>query len=86
MAPGRALDVGAGEGGDAIWLAQRGWHVVASDVSANGLDRVLAAGRQHAVEVDVLLERLPNLQLVATDPPNGAVLRRCERLEATWSV
>jgi hypothetical protein len=28
--PGRALDVGAGEGGDAIWLAERGWSVTAS--------------------------------------------------------
>src|SRR5699024_10261495 len=36
MAPGRALDVGAGEGGDAIWLAERGWTVTASDISSRG--------------------------------------------------
>ena len=30
---GRALDVGCGEGADAIWLAQRGWTVAAIDVS-----------------------------------------------------
>ena len=28
--PGRALDLGAGEGRNGIWLAQRGWHVTAS--------------------------------------------------------
>ncbi len=33
LPPGRALDVGCGEGADAIWLAQRGWDVTAIDVS-----------------------------------------------------
>src|SRR3546814_632020 len=36
LAPGRALDVGCGEGADAIWLAQRGWTVTAIDVSDLG--------------------------------------------------
>ena len=34
LTPGRALDVGAGEGGDALWLAEQGWNVTASDISA----------------------------------------------------
>ncbi|MYW72647.1 class I SAM-dependent methyltransferase, partial [Pseudonocardia sp. SID8383] len=33
LPPGRALDVGCGEGGDAVWLAARGWRVDAVDVS-----------------------------------------------------
>ena len=37
--PGRALDVGAGEGADAIWLAQHGWQVDAVDISAVALGR-----------------------------------------------
>jgi SAM-dependent methyltransferase len=36
---GRALDVGCGEGADAIWLASRGWHVVAVDISDVALER-----------------------------------------------
>lgn len=44
LAPGRALDLGCGEGGDAIWLARRGWRVVAADVSRVALDRA----EQHA--------------------------------------
>jgi SAM-dependent methyltransferase len=36
---GTALDVGCGEGGDVIWLAQQGWQVTGADFSANGLAR-----------------------------------------------
>lgn len=39
---GRALDLGCGEGGDAIWLARQGWRVTAADVSATALGRAAA--------------------------------------------
>lgn len=39
LVPGRALDVGAGEGGDSLWLAERGWQVTATDISSVALDR-----------------------------------------------
>ena len=39
LPPGRALDLGCGEGGDAIWLARQGWLVWAVDVSTMALDR-----------------------------------------------
>ena len=44
---GRALDLGAGEGRNAIWLAEHGWQVTAVDFSAVGLAKAaeLAAGR-----------------------------------------
>jgi SAM-dependent methyltransferase len=38
-AAGTALDLGCGEGGDAIWLAQQGWRVTAVDVSVTALKR-----------------------------------------------
>src|SRR4051812_46119146 len=37
--PGRALDVGCGEGADAVWLAQHGWDVTALDVAKPALER-----------------------------------------------
>ncbi|WP_420450576.1 FAD-dependent oxidoreductase [Ilumatobacter sp.] len=54
MAPGRALDVGAGEGGDAIWLAERGWSVTANDISRGALDRIAAEARRRERDVELL--------------------------------
>jgi SAM-dependent methyltransferase len=39
---GKALDLGCGEGADACWLAERGWTVVAVDISDTALQRAAA--------------------------------------------
>jgi SAM-dependent methyltransferase len=39
---GRALDLGCGDGADACWLAERGWTVVAVDISDTALQRAAA--------------------------------------------
>lgn len=39
LAPGRSLDLGSGEGGDALWLAQRGWQATGVDISATAVAR-----------------------------------------------
>jgi SAM-dependent methyltransferase len=49
--PGRALDVGCGEGADAVWLAQRGWQVTALDIAAAALKRAEQHARQAGVQV-----------------------------------
>lgn len=49
LTPGRALDVGAGEGGDASWLARNGWSVTALDISRNAL----RLANDHAIEAGV---------------------------------
>ena len=52
LAPGRALDVAAGEGRNAVWLADRGWHVTAVDFSAVGLDKGRRLAERAGVAVD----------------------------------
>jgi SAM-dependent methyltransferase len=47
--PGSALDAGAGEGGDALWLAERGWRVHAVDLSTVALDRGAAEARRRGL-------------------------------------
>jgi len=47
LAPGRALDVAAGEGRNALWLADRGWQVTALDFSLAGLDKGRALQARH---------------------------------------
>lgn len=51
LAAGRALDVGGGEGADAIWLARQGWTVTAIDISDVALRRAREAARQAGVAV-----------------------------------
>ena len=46
LSPGSALDVGAGEGADSIWLAEQGWQVTAVEWSTVARER----GREHAAE------------------------------------
>ncbi|MDX3683197.1 MULTISPECIES: class I SAM-dependent methyltransferase [unclassified Streptomyces] len=49
LKPGRALDLGCGEGADAVWLARTGWQVTATDISRVALERAAV----HAAEAGV---------------------------------
>ncbi|MFJ2031163.1 methyltransferase domain-containing protein [Streptosporangium sp. NPDC087985] len=51
LPPGTALDVGCGEGADALWLASRGWRVTAVDFSTTALRR--GAEQADALGADV---------------------------------
>lgn len=62
LPPGKALDIAAGEGRNALWLAGRGWHATAVDFSAVALQRARSlaekqlgddAGSLETVEADV---------------------------------
>ena len=67
LAPGRALDVGCGEGADAIWLAGQGWEVTAVDVSEVALGRARDASGRAGVTVEWL-----SGDALAMDLPAGA--------------
>lgn len=50
LTPGRALDLGCGEGADAIWLAQQGWTVTGVDISSVALGRAAQHAKDAGVE------------------------------------
>ncbi|MCG2799643.1 MAG: class I SAM-dependent methyltransferase [Cellulomonas sp.] len=60
LSPGRALDLGCGEGGDAVWLAQQGWHVTGVDLSPTAVERGSAAAAGIGIPPD-------RLRLIAAD-------------------
>ncbi|NMM35589.1 MAG: class I SAM-dependent methyltransferase [Phycicoccus sp.] len=65
--PGRALDLGAGEGRHAVWLASLGWQVTAVDFSAVGIERGRAGARGAGVDVDWVVA-----DVATWEPPDGA--------------
>ena len=52
LIPETALDLGCGEGGDAIWLARRGWRVTATDISEVALAKAAAHAAEAGADVD----------------------------------
>ena len=69
--PGQALDVGCGEGGDAIWLAAQGWKVTATDISRVAVERGAAAAAEHAPDVAANIAWV-RADLAAEHPPAGS--------------
>ncbi len=51
LVPATALDVGCGEGADAIWLSERGWQVTAVDISAVALERGAAQAAERGADI-----------------------------------
>ncbi len=52
LEPGRALDLGCGEGRNALWLASQGWDVTAVDFSQVAVDRGSGWAEQRGLTVD----------------------------------
>ena len=69
LRPGRALDVGCGEGGDALWLAEQGWDVLGVDVSRVALDRAAARARETGLSARTTWE---HRDLLTWSPPAAA--------------
>lgn len=64
LKPGRALDIAAGEGRNAVWLASQGWQVTATDFSEVGLGKARALAEHIGVEIETV-------QADATEPIDG---------------
>ncbi|MFC7430058.1 MULTISPECIES: FAD-dependent oxidoreductase [unclassified Agrococcus] len=69
LEPGRAVDLGCGEGGDVVWLAQQGWHVTGVDIAPTAVARARQAAERAGVadRVDAVAADL------ATWEPGGEI-------------
>lgn len=67
LTPGRALDLGCGEGADAVWLARQGWKVTGVDVSDVAVERATEHARDAGVADSIDWERRD----LGTDFPPG---------------
>ena len=65
LKPGRVLDVGCGEGADALWLAEQGWDVTALDVSRVALARAAQEAEVRGLQVTWLHSGLVEAALPA---------------------
>jgi SAM-dependent methyltransferase len=101
MVPGRALDLGCGEGGDAVWLAAQGWLVLGVDISQLALDRAAVHAASAGVADRISWARhdlahsfpdgsfdLVSAQFLhsAVDMPREAILRRAATAVAPGGV
>ena len=62
LVPGRALDLGCGEGRNAVWLAEQGWTVTAVDFSDVGISKGREMADKRGVEVTWVVEDLNRYQ------------------------
>ncbi|SDQ27444.1 bifunctional NAD(P)/FAD-dependent oxidoreductase/class I SAM-dependent methyltransferase [Microbacterium sp. cf332] len=67
LAPGTALDLGCGEGGDALWLAARGWSVTGVDLSPTAVSRAQAAARAAQLDATFVVAEIDSVGLGAFD-------------------
>lgn len=98
VAPGTALDLGSGEGGDALWLARQGWSVTAVDISPTALG-IGAAAQEPGDDITWVAADLAEWQppthydLVTScflhstvDLPRDAILRRTAEAVAPGGI
>ena len=92
LPPGRALDLGAGEGRNAVWLVSRGWAVTAVDFSRAGLERAAAMADDAGVQLELTVADVTTYEpaggaydlvilvfLRLPNPPLGDVVARAAR-------
>jgi len=82
----RALDLGCGEGADAIWLAERGWTVVAVDVSTTALGRARAAAESRGIAARIDFQQhdlTADFPSGSGDPPGNFDLVSVQFLHST---
>lgn len=90
LTPGRALELGAGEGADAVWLAQQGWAVTVTDFSSVGLRRAeqaaTAAGVAEHMDFRVVDARTVTAKQLLIEGPVDANGAKGHEPRGSWDL
>ncbi len=77
LAPGAALDLGCGEGGDVLWLAERGWRATGIDAAEPALERARVEAERRGLAEHA---RFVEADLAAWEPEGSWDLVTCHYL------
>lgn len=55
VSPGTAIDIGAGEGANVVWLAEKGWQVTAFDYAEEGIKTIKKIAEEKDVEIKTIV-------------------------------
>ncbi len=69
LSPGRALDLAAGAGRNALYLAAHGWSVTAVDGSPVGIDLLLGRARERYLATEAIEAKVADLEACAFEVP-----------------
>ena len=72
MTPGRALDVGCGEGADVIWLAEQGWDATGIDLSTTAIERARKAADDRGAKAEFAVADVSTWEPASTKTAAGA--------------
>lgn len=86
LAPGVALDAGAGHGAESIWLAARGWRVTAVDFSATALEHARSSAIEQGSEVAERIDWIEADMMSWTPPAEKFDLVLCLYMHIAGSV
>ena len=62
LTPGRALDIGCGAGGNAVWLAEQGWQVTATDFADAAIEKGKRLATKRGVQVEFVVAEATTFQ------------------------
>lgn len=62
LKPGRALDIGCGAGGNAVWLAEHGWQVTATDWADAAIEKGKRLATKRGVQVEFVVTEATTFQ------------------------
>lgn len=66
LVPGTVLDLGAGEGRNAIWLAREGWQATVLDFSSVGLRKAAFQAEASGIEIEFIVDDVTTFDLGRT--------------------